>query len=73
MPILNIVLVINSIVLIAVILLQSGKSAGLGAIDGGATSLMGGKGRKLDDLLFKVTIGSGTLLVVLTLLIGYLQ
>ncbi len=59
MQVLNIVLtafhVIFSIGLIAGVLLQSGKSAGLsGAITGGAQTLFG-KRKGMDDLLAKVT------------------
>jgi len=40
--------------LIAIVLLQSGRSAGLGAIAGGAQSLVGKK-KGLDEKLGKVT------------------
>ncbi len=45
-----------SIGLIASILLQSGRSAGLGAISGGAETFFGKK-KGLDDLFGKLTIG----------------
>lgn len=49
--------VLISIALIAAVILQSGKSAGLsGAIAGGAETLFGGKKKGLDELLGKVTI-----------------
>lgn len=42
--------------LIATVLLQSGKSAGLsGSIAGGADALFGGKKKGLDELLGKIT------------------
>lgn len=45
-----------SFLLIAVVILQSGKSAGLsGSIAGGAEALFGGKKKGLDELLSKVT------------------
>jgi len=43
--------------LIAVVILQSGKSAGLsGPIAGGAEAIFGGKKKGLDELLSKLTI-----------------
>jgi len=49
--------VLLSIALIAAVILQSGKSAGLsGAITGGAETIFGKK-KGLDELLGKVTIG----------------
>lgn len=48
--------IISSVVLIASVLLQSGKSAGLsGSIAGGAEQMMGLKGRGMDALFAKVT------------------
>lgn len=60
--------------LIATVLLQSGRSAGLsGAIAGGAQSLFGKK-KGLDDLLSRITtglaIGFMILAIVLTLLVA---
>ncbi|WP_408955762.1 preprotein translocase subunit SecG [Natroniella sp. ANB-PHB2] len=74
MPILKVLLIIVSIVLIAAVLLQSGKSAGLsGAIDGGATSMLGGKGKALDGFLNKLTIAMAVLLMLLPLIIAAIQ
>jgi preprotein translocase subunit SecG len=54
--ILTVLQVILSIGLIAVILLQSGKSAGLsGSIAGGAETFFGKK-KGLDDFLAKITV-----------------
>ncbi len=54
--ILTVLLVILSIGLITVILLQSGKSAGLsGSIAGGAETFFGKK-KGLDDFLAKITV-----------------
>ncbi|WP_078543975.1 preprotein translocase subunit SecG [Litchfieldia alkalitelluris] len=66
-------LVIVSIGLIVVVLLQSGKSAGLsGAISGGAEQLFGKqKARGLDAVLQKITIVLAVLFFVLTILIAY--
>ena len=58
-----------SIGLIAVILLQSGKSAGLsGAIAGGAETLFGKK-KGLDEFLHKIAIILSTIFLILTLLL----
>jgi len=49
--------VILSIVLIAAVVLQSGRSAGLsGSIAGGAETLFGGKKKGLDELLARITV-----------------
>ncbi|MCT4593525.1 MAG: preprotein translocase subunit SecG [Anaeromicrobium sp.] len=67
--------VLASLVLIASILLQSGKSAGLsGSITGGAEQLMGKKrGRGLEDTLSKITsIGAGAFIITSIVLV-YLQ
>nr|WP_235788490.1 preprotein translocase subunit SecG [Salipaludibacillus sp. CUR1] len=66
-------LVIVSLLLIAVVLLQSGKSAGLsGAISGGAEQLVGKqKARGLDAVLQKATVVLGTLFFLLTLAVAF--
>lgn len=58
--------IVTSLALIGVILLQSGKSAGLsGAIGGGAESLFGkNKARGLDALLSKVTIAAAVIFFI---------
>ena len=54
--ILQVVLVILSIVLMVIILLQEGKSAGLGAISGAADTYWGkNKGRSMEGMLVKIT------------------
>jgi preprotein translocase subunit SecG len=70
----TILLVIVSISLIAVVLLQSGKSAGLsGAISGGAEQLVGKqKARGLDAVLSKATVVLAVLFFVLTVTVAYL-
>jgi preprotein translocase subunit SecG len=62
---------IISIALIAVVVLQSGKSAGLsGSIAGGAeTMLGGGKKRGLDEHLARATMVLGVLFGVVTLVV----
>ncbi|MBW6463991.1 MAG: preprotein translocase subunit SecG [Dethiobacteria bacterium] len=52
--VLTIIYLVLCLVLIASVLLQSGRSAGLGAIAGGAQSLVGKK-KGLDEKLGKVT------------------
>ncbi|MDF0728316.1 preprotein translocase subunit SecG [Cytobacillus sp. S13-E01] len=66
-------LVIVSIGLIVVVLLQSGKSAGLsGAISGGAEQLFGKqKARGLDAVLQKTTIVLSVLFFILTIAVSY--
>ncbi|WP_416147147.1 preprotein translocase subunit SecG [Salipaludibacillus sp. HK11] len=69
----SILLVIVSILLIAAVLLQSGKSAGLsGAISGGAEQLVGKqKARGLEAVLVRATVVLGTLFFLLTLLVAF--
>ena len=67
----TVLLIIVAIALIAVVLLQSGKSAGLsGAISGGAEQLFGKqKARGLDLVLHRTTIVLSVLFIVLALAI----
>ena len=62
-------LIIVSIALIVVVLLQSGKSAGLsGAISGGAEQLFGKqKARGMDLVLQRITIALAVLFFILPL------
>lgn len=64
-------LVIVSLALIVVVLLQSGKSAGLsGAISGGAEQLFGKqKARGLDLVLHRATIVLSVLFFILAILV----
>ena len=66
-------LVIVSIGLIAVVLLQSGKSAGLsGAISGGAEQLFGKqKARGIDLVLHRITVVLSVLFFVVTVAVAY--
>ncbi len=69
---LMVVHVIISIALIASVLLQSGRSAGLsGAIDGGAQTLFGKK-KGLDDLLGKVSTGLAIAFMILAIVLTIL-
>ncbi len=70
--ILTIVFIIVSVALSAIVLLQEGKSAGLGAISGAAETYWGkNKGRSMEGALVKVTrylaIGFMVLAIVLNL------
>lgn len=70
---LRILLVIFSIGLIAVVLLQKGKSAGLsGAITGGAEHLFGKqKARGLDLFLQRLTVALAAGFFILALIVSY--
>ena len=70
--ILTIVFIIVSVALAAIVLLQEGKSAGLGAISGAAETYWGkNKGRSMEGALVKITrylaIGFMVLAIVLNL------
>ncbi|WP_409343961.1 preprotein translocase subunit SecG [Paenibacillus sp. MBLB4367] len=69
----KILLVIVSLGLIAIVLLQKGKSAGLsGAISGGAEHLFGKqKARGLELLLSRLTMVLAGLFIILSLLVAY--
>lgn len=68
-------LVIVSLGLIAVVLLQSGKSAGLsGAISGGAEQLFGKqKARGIDLVLHRVTVVLSVLFFAITIALSYFK
>ncbi|GAU77689.1 preprotein translocase subunit SecG [Fusibacter sp. 3D3] len=73
--IVTVFLILASLVLIASILLQSGKSAGLsGSIGGGAEQIWGkNKARDYDDKFDKVTKVSAVVFIVSALLLAYMQ
>ena len=64
-----VVQIIASVGLIATVLLQSGSTAGLGTISGGAESLFGGNKKGMDELLSKVSVGCAIGFMVLTLVL----
>lgn len=70
-----VLLIISSLVLIASILLQSGKQAGLsGEIAGGAESLWGrNKGRSFDGKLERATTISAIIFVITSLILVALK
>ncbi|MEN1967263.1 preprotein translocase subunit SecG [Lentibacillus sp. N15] len=69
----HVLLVIDAIIMIILVLLQSGKSEGLsGAISGGAEQLFGKqKARGADLVLHRSTIVTGVLFFVLAFLSAY--
>ncbi len=70
--VLYVVLISSAVVLIASVLLQSGRAAGLGAIGGGADQFFG-QGEKLDKVFAKITSASAVLFMLSTLLLTVLQ
>ena len=69
--ILQVVLVILSIVLMVIILLQEGKSAGLGAISGAADTYWGkNKGRSMEGMLVKITSIGVILFLVISIVLN---
>ncbi len=70
---LKILLVIFSLGLIGVVLLQSGKSAGLsGSIGGGAEQMLGKqKARGMDAVLNKITIGLAVGFMILAIAVAF--
>ncbi len=72
MVVLKIVHLIIALAVIAGVLLQSGKSAGLsGVIDGGATTFFGKK-KGLDEKLSRITTIAAILFMVNSLLLAFL-
>ncbi|MDQ0496712.1 MULTISPECIES: preprotein translocase subunit SecG [Paenibacillus] len=70
---LKVLLVVFSIAVIAVVLLQKGKSAGLsGAISGGAEHLFGKtKARGMDLILQRVTAVLGACFMIIAVLVAF--
>lgn len=61
---------ILSVALIASVVLQSGKSAGMsGSIAGGAETLFGGKKKGIDEMLAKATLILGILFGIVTMVL----
>jgi preprotein translocase subunit SecG len=69
----KVLLIIASVGLIAVVLLQKGKSAGLsGSISGGAEHLFGRtKARGLDLFLSRLTIGLAAAFFIFAIMVAY--
>ena len=70
---LMIVDVLVSLGLIAVILLQSSKSAGVSGVIGGASEQFFGKKKGLDELLAKISAVLAAVFFVLTLIIAIIM
>ena len=69
--VLTILFAIDCIVLTAIVLLQEGKSAGLGTIAGAADSYWGqNKGRSMEGALVKATKFAAILFVVLAIVLN---
>lgn len=69
--ILTIVFVLVCVVSVILVLLQEGKSAGLGAIAGAAESYWGkNKGRSMEGKLVKITTGLAVAFMVLTVILN---
>jgi len=70
--ILTVIQVLSGIAVTAVVLMQSGKSAGLsGAISGGADTFLGsGKAKTLDATLARLTKWFALVFVILTLILN---
>lgn len=69
----KVLLILVSLALIAVVLLQSGRSAGLsGAIGGGAEQIVGKqKARGVDALLGKLTVIFAVVFILLAIAVAY--
>ena len=59
-----------AIILIASILGQEPKSAGMGGMDGGGDAIFSSKARGMDALLARVTIVFGILFAIITMVIA---
>jgi len=69
----KVALMVLSVSLIVVILVQSGRSAGLsGVITGGGDQAANRRPKGMDSFLAKVTVVIATLFLLVTLLIAYL-
>ena len=64
--ILTVIFIIDCIALVALVLMQEGKTAGLGAISGAAESYWGkNKGRSMEETLVKLTKVCAVVFIVL--------
>ena len=69
--ILTVVFIILSVVITVIILMQEGKSAGLGAIAGAAETYWGkNKGRSMEGMLVKLTRVAVILFLVLAMVVN---
>lgn len=63
---------IIAVLIIVAVILQPGRSAGLGAIDGGADALFGGKVKGMDLLLYKATMALAVIFGAINILLAKL-
>ena len=69
--VLTVVFIILSIVITVVILMQEGKSAGLGAIAGAADTYWGkNKGRSMEGVLVKITRAGVVLFLLIAMVLN---
>ena len=69
--ILTVLFIIISVIITVVILMQEGKSAGLGAISGAADTYWGkNKGRSMEGILVKITTACVVLFLVLAVVLN---
>lgn len=69
--ILTVLFIIICIALVVLVLMQEGKSAGLGAISGAAETYWGkNKGRSMEGLLVKLTKGMAFLFMLLAVILN---
>lgn len=69
--VLTVILILVSIVFTAIVLMQEGKSAGLGAISGAAETYWGkNKGRSMEGALVKMTKVLGVVFMLLAIVLN---
>ena len=69
--VLTIILILVSIVFTEIVLMQEGKSAGLGAISGAAETYWGkNKGRSMEGTLVKLTKVLGVVFILLSVVLN---
>lgn len=69
--VLTIILILVSIAFTTVVLMQEGKSAGLGAISGAAETYWGkNKGRSMEGALVKITTVLGVAFIVISIVLN---
>ena len=69
--VLTIILILVSIVFTAIVLMQEGKSAGLGVISGAAETYWGqNKGRSMEGTLVKLTKVLGVVFILLSVVLN---
>jgi len=69
--ILTILFIVVCVALVVLVLMQEGKSAGLGALNGTAETYWGkNKGRSMEGLLVKLTKGLSALFMILAIILN---